>query len=136
MSVICIFDPSIGHGLINTYAPNPTEWECTCKLGMPEIRGASGNELNGPETVILHLRMLEIRSWVTAGGVDKLAVPYLVPSDFTSYYNRSLHSAEQPIVPHHSLPVPVLMLHDSSSAAVKSKSAVGQKRHCATSNAQ
>lgn len=60
--------------------------------------------------------MVESRTEVRLDIADKLSVQVLLEMTFNDRFIESIHPAEGNIVLYHSLPIPILMVHEAISA--------------------
>lgn len=93
---------------------------------MPVIKSAVDTNLAVSRPITIQLRMVESRTRVTFGLMDKLSVPMLLGPTFVDRLTKSVHPTEKKNIPYHSPPVPILMVHKAHSAAEENKSDICQ----------
>lgn len=120
--VISVLNTGAGLHLTRADALGPNWLHSIHQRNMLEFQGASNTTIVGSWPITLHLSIGESRIRVTFGIADSFTVSVLLET--TSIYKviRKIHPAEGKIVPHHSPPVPVLIVHEFRSGAEKMKS--------------
>lgn len=95
---------------------------------MPELRNASDTKPVVSGTITVYLSMKEPNTRVTIVVVDKLAILVLLETIFIDRFIMSIHPTERKIIPHHSPPIPSLLIHETKSAAENHSYDIGQFR--------
>lgn len=89
---------------------------------MPEIQDACDRKLVVSGTITLHPRIADSPTRVAFGVVDELAVPVLLGTAFIDRFVNSIQPTERKIIPSHTPPIFILLIHDARSAAEKNSS--------------
>lgn len=82
---------------------------------MPEIRSASDTRLDVSRAITLNPCLGGLLTKVAFGVVNKFTKPVLLGPTFIDEITESIHPIEMNIIPHHSPPVAILMVHEAKS---------------------
>lgn len=106
--VVCLLDTGADLNLVNA-SMIPPQWAARIKRqNLPRLRTATKEPLALDGTIILHLRLGDLRVRVCFGVVPNLVVDFLLGTSFSDRFIRGIFPSERKIVPWHSHPVTIL----------------------------
>lgn len=117
-SIVFVVATGLGPSLIKTDVLNPSWLDSIGQCHMPDSRCASAAESKVSATVTLYLHLVQSsRTHVNFGIVGELVVLALLEPSYIDIFIGPIHPAGKSIVPHHFLPVPILIIDESPCKA-------------------
>lgn len=114
--MLSVFDAGTGPNLISADVLDPSWLHSVRQRDMLDSCSAYDAKLRVSGTITLHMGMSKSRTRVNFGVENELVVPILLGTPCTDRLFKSVHPVERTIFPHHSPPVPILMVHKAGSA--------------------
>lgn len=118
---VIVFDTSTGPNLIRSDVFDASWLRSICQRDISNISSASDAKLRVSGIITLHRQMDESRTRLNFGNISELAVTVRVQTDYVDRFIKSMHPFKRKIVPFHSPPLSILMMHEAWSVAENEK---------------